>query len=210
MFELRGLLFTALIVAMTATPADDFTDARREFQRGLAGDGLARDRALELFEKLTGAEPRHPLYTAYLGSSYVIKGRDAWMPWNQLRLVERGLAMIDHGLALLGPEHDHTTVADVPLSAEARLVAITTFLQVPGFFNRFEPAKTLLRQALAAPAFAQSPPIVQANYFVQAADAAQRDDKPAEAREFLSKAIDVAPQSEFAVAARRKLAELAQ
>jgi len=214
MKRLLELLVTLLFVftppAYADSSAENFLTAQQEFQKGLDGDSSALKRAFTLFEHLVESQPDQPLFLAYLGSSYTLKGRDAWMPWTRLRHVEQGLGYIDKGLAQLKPEHNRIVLANVPVSVETRLVAITTFLKIPGFFNRFENAKTLLQTSLAAPEFNTAPPLVQANYFLQAADVAHHDNNKNDEREFLRKTITAAPQSKFAAAAQQRIAELGQ
>jgi hypothetical protein len=178
--------------------------------RGLGGDADAVATANAAFDKLVAAQPDHPLYLAYLGSSFTLKGRDAWMPWTRLRYVEQGLALIDRALARLKPEHDQLLLAEVPVSVETRLVAVTTFLSIPGFFNRLDGAKDLLRTTFADAAFAATPPPVQASFYVQAADAARRDKNVGDERAYLQKALAVAPHGDSAVATQQRLAELAR
>ena len=206
-------LFLPLLWALApAVPADTvpaaFLSAQTQFDRGVAGDDAALDTAYTLFEKLLIEQPGHPLYLAYLGSSHTLKGRAAWMPWNKLKYVEQGLHFIDKGLAQLKPEHDQALLRDVPVSIETRLVAISTFLGIPGFFNRFDSAKELLQSTLADPAFAATPPTVQASFYLQAAQVARQEKKPAEERGFLDKVLALAPHSEFAPSAQQRLKEL--
>ncbi len=207
------LVIPLLWAFATAAPADttpaDFLTAQTQFDRGLAGDNAALDKAYALFEKLLAEQPDHPLYLAYLGSSHTLQGRAAWMPWNKLKYVEQGLHFIDKGLAQLTPEHDQALLRGVPVSVETRLVAISTFIGIPEFFNRFDSGKELLQSTLADPAFAASPPEVQARLYLQAAHAAQKDKKPVEELSLLSKVIALAPRSEFALGAQQRLKELA-
>jgi hypothetical protein len=214
MKQLNELVITIFLIftapANADSTSDNFRTAQQEFQKGLDGDSAALNRAFTLFEQLVDSQPDQPLFLAYLGSSYALKGRDAWMPWTQLRHVERGLGYIDKGLAQLTPEHSRIVLANVPVSVETRLVAITTFLILPGFFNRFEHAKTLVQSSLAAPEFSTAPPLVQANYFFQAAEVAHHDNNKTDEREFLRKTIATAPQSKFAALAQQRIAEPGQ
>lgn len=207
-------LFIPLLWAFaTALPADttpaDFLTAQTEFDRGVAGSDAALDKAYTLFEKLLAEQPGHPLYLAYLGSATTLKGRAAWMPWNKMKYVEQGLHFIDKGLAQLKPEHDQVLLRDVPVSIETRLVAISTFLGIPGFFNRFDSAKELLQSSLADPAFAATPPTVQASFYWQASQVARQDKKTMEERGFLDKVLALAPHSDLAPSAQQRLKELA-
>ena len=203
------LLWALTFAASADTGPADFLTAQIEFDQAVAGDGAALGRAHALFEKLLAEQPEHPLYLAYLGSSHALKGRAAWMPWNKLKYVEQGLDFIDKGLAQLTPEHDRMLLRATPVSIETRLVAISTFLGIPGFFHRFDSAKELLQSTLADPALAASPPEVQALLYMQAALAAREDKKPLDERGFLDKALALAPHGEFASGARQRLKELA-
>lgn len=193
--------------ATDSSPAP-FLAAHAEFERGLAGDGAANQRAHELFQKLAEAEPTNPLYVGYLGSTFTLLGRDAWAPWTKMRHSEKGLGLIDKALALLAAEHDQQTVRGVPVSEEVRLNAAATFLAVPGFMNRTEAARLALTDALASPAFAATPGPVQARLLMQAALLARRDKKPVQEADVLKKALAASSAGATAAPARARLQEL--
>ncbi len=184
--------------------------ALAEFERGLAGDAAANERASKLFQALSDAEPQNPLYLAYLGSSFAIQGREAWAPWNKIRHTEKGLGLLDKALSLLAAAHDEVTSRGIPVSEEVRLNAAVTFLAVPGFMNRTEPARLVLGDALASPAFAATPAPLQARLLTQAALLARRDEKPAQEAEMLQKALAAAPDAPGSEKARGRLNELQQ
>jgi len=195
--------------AAEAAPAA-FVAAQADFERVLAGDAAAHQRAHAQFEKLVEAEPGNPLYLAYLGSTFAIQGREAWAPWTKMKLAEKGLGLLDKALALLTPEHDHQAVRGIPISAEVRLNAAVTFLAVPGFMNRTEPARVVLADALASPSFAATPGTFQARLLAQGALLAKRDKKAAQEAEYLRRAVAAAPDAAIAGPARARLVELGQ
>lgn len=208
-------LSSAAALALGAAPArageagaTPFLAALAEFERGLAGDSGANERAGAMFQKLADAEPQNPLYVAYLGSTFAIQGREAWAPWNKIRHTEKGLGLLDKALALLTPAHDQETSRGIPVSAEVRLNAASTFLAVPGFMNRTEPARLVIGDALASPAFAATPAPLQARLLTQAALLAKRDQKPAQEAEALRKALAAAPDAPAAAQVRARLEEL--
>jgi hypothetical protein len=207
--SILALVAAAPAPAAPAAPAP-FLAALAEFERGLAGDGSANQRARDRFQELLEGEPANPLYLAYLGSSFAIMGRDAWAPWSKLRHTEKGLALLDKALALLTPAHDQETVRGVPVSQEVRLNAAVTFLAVPGFMHRTAAARLVLSDALSSPAFAATPGRVQARLLLQDARLAQRDEKPAEEVEALQRALAAWPDGATATQARTRLKELGQ
>ncbi len=192
-----------------AADAAPFVAAQAEFEHGLAGDEAANERAHQQFQQLVDQEPANPLYLAYLGSTFTLLGRAAWAPWTKMRLAEKGLALIDKALALLRPAHDTDTVRGVPVSEEVRLTAASTFLAVPGFMNRTEPARLVLGDALASPAFAATPAPVRAQLLTQQALLARRDGKAREEAEALRQAVAAWPDGATAAPAQQRLKELA-
>lgn len=176
-----SLRWIPLALALTAAgpapagEAEDFAAAEALFQKAAAGDGSATEPAVAHFTRLATADAAAaPLYQAYLGAAQALEGRDAWMPWTKLKATERGLASLDKALRRLEARHDQVWVRQVPVSVETRLVAATTFLAVPGFFNRLDAARDALKAALASPAFAAAPPAVQARLRQQQALAEAR------------------------------------
>lgn len=186
-----------------------FLSAQEQFEKGLRGTKSDNEKAAEQFEKLVAESPNNPLFLAYYGSTFTIKANHAFLPWQRLKLGDKGLDMIDKALKQLTPEHETTLVRGVPLSVETRLVAINTFLEVPDvFFHRYEPGKQLLQETMASPAFANAPPIIQARFHYQAAFVAQKSkDKTAEVQA-LKKTLELDPQGKDAPAAQARLKEL--
>lgn len=155
-----------------------FTSAQMQFEAGLRGSEKDNEQAAEKFRLLTEAQPENPLYLVYYGSTFAVKARDALLPWNKIKLGDTGLDLIDKALRLLRPEHDKVLVRGAPLSVETRLVAISTFLQVPdGVFHRFDRGRVLLEQTMKSDLFLSSPPPLQARFHFQAALAARQAGK---------------------------------
>ncbi|MBI4985142.1 MAG: hypothetical protein HZC24_07320 [Rhodocyclales bacterium] len=200
------MLFSA---AASAGPEEDFAAADALFQKARGGDGEATAEAVARFERLAAADtPYAPLYLAYQGAAQTLQGRDAWMPWTKMRATERGLATLDKALRRLEARHDTTLLRQAPVAAEVRLGAATTYLAVPGLFNRFDAAKAALRAAFASPAYAAAPPALRAELHRRAAEAAARDNKREEEIEQLKKAAAAEPTGATAAAARQRLQEL--
>jgi len=117
----------------------------------------------------------------HLGSTWLIKARDAWMPWTKLRNVEQGLALIDKSLSLLAPEHDRTLVNGLPVSAWVRATAGITLIGLPDMFKRFDQGRNLLRDLTGRAAAARGGRAAKTHIYYYAGQAARRDDDLAEA-----------------------------
>lgn len=193
---------------LAADLAPKFIDAHAVFETSLAGDKNATQPAIEKFSMLVEQNPAQPLYRVYLGSTYALRARDAWMPWTKLRNVEKGLEMIDKALLMLTPEHDEQRLRGSIVSTETRLVAVSTFLRVPGFMNRRQPAKDLLRETLDTPVFDASPALVKGRLYLGAANIARREDQKVAERDYLEKALSLLPPSRFRSQAEQQLIEI--
>jgi len=186
-----------------------FNKAEAAFERGLRGSESDNEAASAQFKQLSQAEPGNPLFLAYYGSTLAIKARDAWLPWKKLKFGEQGLEQIDKAIKRLAPEHDKALPGKAPVGIETRLVAVETYLKVPDqFFHRYDSGKALLAETMKNPAFAQSPPQIQARFHLKAAVVAKKEDQPAEEKTQLKRALELHPQMKDADAARTRLKEL--
>jgi len=193
-----------------ASPEAAFLEAVALVQRVSAGDDKAIDPSVAAFEALSKADPANPLYAAYLGSATGMKARAAWMPWSKIKYAEEGLDNVDRALQALKPEHDQRLVRGVPMGIETRIVAARVYLRVPDeIFRRRAQGKKLIAEVMANPAFAASPAPLRAVGHLTAAEAA-RGERPQEELAQLRQAIDLAPSSPAAQAARARLKELGQ
>lgn len=177
---LTGTMIIGLVCNVWAggkTSETLFTHAHILFERSLAGDDSVTAVALNKFKILSMIYRDNPLFLAYQGSCYTLMGRDAWMPWNKTGYTKKGLDIIEKALQMLKPKHDHETMRGAPISVETRLVAISTFAEVPKFFNYFERAKAVLDNLLRSSAFANSPRSLQAKVRSQAAKMARLKNK---------------------------------
>jgi hypothetical protein len=199
---------TPSAVSPDSPDSPDFAKAFAAFVTGRDGDEKGAEQALEAFAKLVAAEPQNPLYLAYLGSSWTLKGRDAWAPWTKMRHTEQGLAMLDKSLAFLAPEHEQRSAHGVPVATEVRLVASSTFLALPGLFHKQEAGKSVLAAALSSPGFALSTADVRAELEFLSAQVARTENAPGREAEALRRVLAAAPGSKVALAAGKRLTEL--
>jgi hypothetical protein len=147
---------------------------------------------------------------AYYGSAVTLQAKHAWAPWNKMRYAENGLDALDKSLAMLQPEHEAQVVAGMPVALVTRLVALSTFVGVPGMLHRLDDAKDVLQQAYKSPAYRGAAPALQAAFSYQAALIAQRDGKREVEIEQLRKVLALGPQTEDAPKAAARLKELGQ
>jgi len=197
----------SLVSAQNQALERRFMAAHAAFMQGLAGDERYIDRAQALFEELNRQAPDNPLFQVYLGGTYAIQGREAWMPWNKIDLVEKGLEIIDRALDKLQPRHDEMLIRGTPVGIETRLVALNTFLDLPGFFNRLQPAKELLADILTSQAFGLAPDEIRGRVYLQAAAIAQREENPAGELRYLKQAKPLLRQNSHFLARVQKRLE---
>ncbi len=173
------LSFSLVISAQAALTDQDIAI----YNQASAGDKAQVEPAYALFEQLIESEGATSLTLVYLGSTQTLKGRDAWMPWNAMKHVERGLANIDKGLTLLTSEAtplaQQNTYNGLKESFLARALAATTYSQLPDMFNHFERGYELFLNLLTEPEFIAQPFLARAWVYAYAIKAALRaDDLP--------------------------------
>jgi len=156
---LIALALSGCLAAPTAMAYDTtaWQAAQADFQRANAGESGAAAEAAEKFAKLVAAEPGNPLLLAYLGSAESMQGRDATFPWKKMKFAEAGIANLDRALALLKPEHAQAPAGGVSVANEVKVTAASTFLGLPGFFNRAEAGAKLAHELANQPGFATMP-----------------------------------------------------
>jgi len=187
-----------------------FAAAVADFELGRGGDGGATERASNTFRVLSDSEPRNPTYLAYYGASLTVMARDAWAPWTKMKLADRGLALIDDALRMLGPEQDRVGIRGVPVSMETRLIAASTFLGVPAALNRLEAARTVVAAARTRSGFGSTPASVRASFEHLGSQVARRDGDGAAERASLLRALELWPEAPFAASAHERLKELSR
>ena len=100
-----------------------------------------------------------PLTLVYLGSTETLMGRDAFLPWNKMKYVEKGLSTIDKSLVLLRDEdqpiHEQPRVQGLPDSYLTRAMAAVTYTSLPDMFNHFDRGYDLFLSLLAEDDFQQ-------------------------------------------------------
>ncbi len=94
--------------------------------KGAQGDKDAVKRSRALLEKLVGLEPGNAAARAWYGSVLTLCGRDAWLPIEKMRLVQKGLNEMDRAVQL------------APDDVAIRLLRARNGLSLPGVFHRLD------------------------------------------------------------------------
>ncbi len=203
--------FTLLLILSplgALAEAPEFIQTQADFEQGLRGDSDAVGRAYPGFQKLVKEYPDNPLYLAYLGANETLIARDSYAPWTKIRYLDRGLDHVDKALAMLEPQHDTQTERLSIISMETRLVALSTFMKVPSFANRFQDARDLFDESLEQAVFHKAPPEVRQRIYLQGADIAAEEKDTATEIKRLEKALSILPSGYYADHIRQRLASL--
>ncbi|HEX6705659.1 MAG TPA: hypothetical protein VF169_12925 [Albitalea sp.] len=210
MLRIVPLLIAACIAAgpLHAAPDPAYQAAFVTFQKAAKdGDDKSVEAAAEQFGRLSAAQPADPVLLAYSGAATAMRANTTLLPWRKLAFADDGLAQLDKALALLAPEHDALLHQNVPATLEARFVAASTFLRLPGMFNRHARGAGLLDEVLKNPLLATAPPGFRAAVWLRAADEAAANKRTDEARQWLQQvAASGAPQAAIAQAKLKEIA----
>ncbi|MDK9760160.1 hypothetical protein KIV40_33940 [Vibrio sp. D173a] len=131
-----GLAVSAPVLA-NPTP-----QALSMYNQAAQGDEDMVEAAHDALQSILDKEGATPLTLVYLGSTGTLQGRDAFLPWNKMKYVEKGLATIDKSLTLLNsierPVAEQARVQGLPEAYLTRAMAATTYTSLPDMFNHFE------------------------------------------------------------------------
>jgi len=149
-----------------------------QYNQAASGDEELVTPVVDSLTQLIDQQGAEPLTLVYLGSGQTLQGRDAFWPWTQMKLVEKGLATIDKGLNLLStqttPVAEQEIIMGLPDSYLARAIAATTYSQLPDMFNHFERGYDLYIGLLEEPYMQQAPFEATAWIYSYAIEAALR------------------------------------
>ena len=178
------------------------------YMLGVDGDESATAESQKLLKKLDQQPPAEPIILAYLGGTYTLQGRDAWLPWRKISHTEKGLDLIAKSVQRLKPEHKRLTINNRSYDLETKIIAAITFTQVPQFFGRYEYGVELLDEILEDSRFPQVSAERQAEIYYYAASAAAKGKQRAKAHKMANRVTELTPNSAFAQQVKVMLAEL--
>lgn len=185
---LLAALGSAAVPAWSAD-ATAYAAAEAQFQQAREGNKDAVDGAAKLWQEQATAHPNDPLAKAYAGAATALQSTTTMLPWRKMGYAEDGLALVDKALAMLGTVHDTELYRGVPVSLETRFVAASTFLGLPGMFNRGARGAKLLDEVLKSPMMGQAPLGFQGAVWMTAAQEAAKAQHADEARALWQKVV---------------------
>ncbi|MFM2581557.1 hypothetical protein [Vibrio fortis] len=137
-----SLLIGLVSIVPTLTFANPTPEALSMYNQAAQGDEEMVEAAHDALKSILDKEGATPLTLVYLGSTETLQGRDAFLPWNKMKYVEKGLATIDKSLTLLNsieqPVAEQARVQGLPEAYLTRAMAATTYTSLPDMFNHFD------------------------------------------------------------------------
>lgn len=148
-----GLAASLLFAAPFTVNANPNNETLSIYNQAAQGDEDLVEVAYEQLNATLEKEGATPLTLVYLGSTETLMGRDAFLPWNKMKFVEKGLATIDKSLHLLSdfetPIHEQERIQGLPEAYLTRAMAAVTYSSLPDMFNHFERGYDLFIALLA-------------------------------------------------------------
>ncbi|MDN3616200.1 hypothetical protein ACFFUS_07450 [Vibrio gallaecicus] len=185
-----GLAALVLFVAPFTVNANPNNETLSIYNQAAQGDEDLVDVAYEQLNATLEKEGATPLTLVYLGSTETLMGRDAFLPWNKMKFVEKGLATIDKSLHLLSdfetPIHEQERIQGLPESYLTRAMAAVTYSSLPDMFNHFERGYDLFIALLAEDNFRQQHFAATSWVYRYAIEAAIRAEDMKQAKEWLA------------------------
>jgi tetratricopeptide (TPR) repeat protein len=203
---LLGSPFLPLTAQTAAPKPDPFRDPliqqiQTRQHAAVAGDAQETKRLTADLEKWTKEQPDNHLLQAYLGSTYTIDSRDAWIGPGKLTYLRDGSRLLD------------AAVAADPLNPAVRFVRAIDYLELPALFGKRQTARddfqTLLREVSGEEKtpYALDDTTVQAIYYY-AGQALRQEGRTPEARAAWQQGLKVDPGSDLAAKIGAELAKL--
>lgn len=155
-----GIVLSSIVITATNPAlANPTPEMLALYNQAVSGDESKVDEAYQLLNDNLTQQGATPLNLVYLGSTQALQGRDAFLPWNKMKLTEKGLATIDKALNLLGnlntPLAQQDNVQGLPEAYLTQAMAAVTYSQLPDLFNHFERGYDLFIGLLSEPQFEQ-------------------------------------------------------
>ncbi len=124
------ILYSFLFVnsAKCGTESDSLSEARILFYECVENSKLI-DKAMSVFSNIEKHKEHKGVAKTYIGALIALKGKFAFFPIKKLKFVNKGLKIMDEGVALN------------PYNIEARYIRGMTCYYLPFFFNRKETVK---------------------------------------------------------------------
>lgn len=160
------------------------------------GEKSAADKAIKYLEEASKlARQADAEVLAYLGSSYTLKGRDEILPINKIKYVRKGCKLIDKA------------VGEQPRNVVVRMVRLNNSLALPRFFGRRKYAKEdcLFLISCHERKELEIGSETLAEIYLRLGEFYRMEGNLNEAKRCWRKAIEHAPESQFAIEAKEKI-----
>lgn len=189
----RSFFIAVMSLAMAGTSiahANPSAEVLSIYNLAAQGDEEQVEIAYERLTQTLEQQGATPLTLVYLGSTETLMGRDAFMPWNKMKYVEKGLSTIDKSLHLLNdfdtPLHEQERIQGLPESYLTRALAAATYTSLPDMFNHFERGYDLYLSLLAEEEFSHQHFAATAWIYRYAIEASIRAEDISQAEKWLS------------------------
>jgi tetratricopeptide (TPR) repeat protein len=183
------LLFAAQ--PLYAMNEQQFVQMIGQFQQAVEGNEQARDQVKHLLEQILAQDENDPLALVYYGSTLTLEGRDAWMPWNKMKLTEKGMDIMEKALKMSRGITETPVYLKRSIEMEVLMSCAITFTQVPKMFGRFEQGVDLLDEITNDPRYQQFNSEQKASYLYYRGMAAINMQHTKDARVYLQQSIDL-------------------
>lgn len=189
----KTLLLTAALAASLCSVnlyANPTTEILANYNLAAEGNEAIVDTVYDQLNLLLEEQGAKPLTLVFLGSTQTLQGRDAFLPWNKMKLTEQGLATIAKGVSLIDslPEDivQQQRIQGLPEAHLALAMAAITYTSLPDMFNHFERGYDLYLNLLNDPSFGQQPFAASSWVYSSGIAAALRADDLSQAQAWLS------------------------
>ncbi|MGF1758633.1 hypothetical protein L4D76_11930 [Photobacterium sagamiensis] len=203
-----SLVASTLMVKTAAAAPQIPAEVMEYYAQATQGDTSSTEKTFDLLTALQKEHPRSALINTVLGSTETMMGRDAWMPWNKMEYVEKGLSRMDKAVKLLQADDYTETFESTPVSLWVKTTVGCTFIEMPEMFHRLDAGYQLLENTINSEEVKPLPFAMKVNAYFCAGKAASLAGEPEASQRYLNTMLANVPGSPQAVEAKALLAEI--
>ncbi len=176
----RLSIVMALTTALSSfyLAANPTPDILNNYYSAAEGNKEMVDTVYRQLKQLVDEQGAKPVTMVYLGSTQTFQGRDALLPWNQMKYVEKGLATIAKGVNMIDSLpiniNEQERIQGLPEAYLTQAIAAITYTSLPDMFNHFERGYDLYLELLNDPQFSDQPFAASSWIYLNAIQAAIR------------------------------------
>ncbi|WP_162063116.1 hypothetical protein [Vibrio taketomensis] len=176
----RLSIVMALTTALSSfyLAANPTPDILNNYYSAAEGNEEMVDTVYSQLKQLVDEQGAKPVTMVYLGSTQTFQGRDALLPWNQMKYVEKGLATIAKGVNMIDSLpidiNEQERIQGLPEAYLTQAIAAITYTSLPDMFNHFERGYDLYLELLNDPQFSDQPFAASSWIYLNAIQAAIR------------------------------------